>query len=43
MYEYIFMMLSHQGMAQTEQTETPVALSQAEMIEELSQEAVRQG
>ncbi len=38
-----FMMLSHQGMAQTEQTETPVALSQAEMIEELSQEAVRQG
>ncbi|ENW87806.1 hypothetical protein F906_01049 [Acinetobacter pseudolwoffii] len=38
-----FMMLSHQSMAQTEQPETPVAISQAEMIDELSKEAMRQG
>ena len=38
-----FMMLSHQSMAQTEQPETPVAISQAEMVDELSKEAIRQG
>src|SRR5690606_33381365 len=38
-----FMMLSHQSMAQTEQTETPVAIAQAEMVDELSKEAMRQG
>ncbi len=37
------MMLSHQSMAQTEQPETPVAISQAEMVDELSKEAIRQG
>ena len=42
-YEHLFMMLSHQSMAQTEQPETPVAISQAEMVEELSKEAIRQG
>jgi len=38
-----FMMLSYQSMAQTEQPETPVAISQAEMVDELSKEAIRQG
>src|SRR5690606_40189352 len=39
-----FMMWSHQGIAQTEQAaDTPVAVSRTEKVEELSQEALRQG
>src|SRR5690606_41944623 len=38
-----FMMLSQQSMAQTEQPERPVAISQTEMVDELSKEAIRQG
>ncbi|WP_347454908.1 autotransporter assembly complex family protein [Acinetobacter thermotolerans] len=38
-----FMMFTQHSMAQTPQTETPVALTQAEMIEGLSQQAVQQG
>ncbi|MEX5443686.1 autotransporter assembly complex family protein [Acinetobacter schindleri] len=37
------MMLAQHGMAQTPETETPVAVSQAEMIDELSKQAVQQG
>ncbi|KGT48114.1 hypothetical protein GW12_08660 [Acinetobacter sp. HR7] len=37
------MMFIQHSMAQTPQTETPVALTQTEMIEELSQQAVQQG
>ncbi len=38
-----FMMFSQHSMAQTQQTTTPVAVSQTEMIDELSKQAVQQG